>query len=126
MPFSKVADFQFICIHLVWQIIISLVEATDSILDQYGEIRCSDFFPGNKPSSVSLPRLMPIHRSVRHLDELELFELPKFSYQELTEQIPMQPLGRIAGHAERTTVKTQHDRLEPGVKQRTEDMDLFK
>jgi type III secretion protein V len=39
---------------------------------------------------------MDIRRYVRKLIELELYELPVLSHQELTEEITIQPLGRIA------------------------------
>jgi type III secretion protein V len=39
---------------------------------------------------------MDIRRYVRKLIELELYELPMLSHQELTEEITIQPLGRIA------------------------------
>jgi type III secretion protein V len=38
---------------------------------------------------------MDIRRYVRKLIELELYELPVLSYQELTQEITIQPLGRI-------------------------------
>jgi type III secretion protein V len=38
---------------------------------------------------------MDIRRYVRKLIELELYELPVLSHQELTEEITIQPLGRI-------------------------------
>jgi type III secretion protein V len=37
-----------------------------------------------------------IRRYIRKLIELELYELPILSHQEFTEEITMQPLGRIA------------------------------
>jgi type III secretion protein V len=38
---------------------------------------------------------MDIRRYVRKLIELDLYELPVLSHQELTEEITIQPLGRI-------------------------------
>ena len=39
---------------------------------------------------------MDIRRYVRKLIELELYELPVLSYQELTQEITIQPMDRIA------------------------------
>lgn len=38
---------------------------------------------------------MDIRRYVRKLIELELYELPVLSYQELTQEVTIQPLGRV-------------------------------
>ena len=39
---------------------------------------------------------MDLRRYMRKLIELELYELPALSHQELTDEITIQPLGRIS------------------------------
>lgn len=54
---------------------------------------------GNLSQSRSRPVMvvsMDIRRYVRKLIEMELYELPVLSYQELTQEITVQPLGRVA------------------------------
>ncbi len=51
--------------------------------------------PPHGPRPVLLTSL-DIRRYVRKLTEMELYELPVLSYQELTEEITLQPLARIA------------------------------
>ena len=50
----------------------------------------------NETNRPVLLTSMDIRRYVRKLIELELYELPVLSHQELTEEITIQPLGRIA------------------------------
>jgi type III secretion protein V len=54
---------------------------------------------GDFTSETNRPVLltsMDIRRYVRKLIELELYELPVLSHQELTEEITIQPLGKVA------------------------------
>ncbi|MDR2779426.1 MAG: type III secretion system export apparatus subunit SctV [Puniceicoccales bacterium] len=50
----------------------------------------------NETNRPVLLTSMDIRRYVRKLIELELYELPVLSHQELTEEITIQPLGKIA------------------------------
>jgi type III secretion protein V len=53
---------------------------------------------GDLSASAQKPVLltsMDIRRYVRKLIELEIYDLPVLSYQELTQDINIQPLGRI-------------------------------
>jgi type III secretion protein V len=50
----------------------------------------------NETNKPVLLTSMDIRRYVRKLIELELYELPVLSHQELTEEITIQPLGRIS------------------------------
>jgi type III secretion protein V len=53
---------------------------------------------GNIAGQINRPALltsMDIRRYVRKLIELELYELPVLSYQELTPEVTIQPLSRI-------------------------------
>ena len=49
----------------------------------------------NMPSRPVLLTSMDIRRYVRKLIEMEIYELPVLSHQELTEEITIRPLGRI-------------------------------
>jgi type III secretion protein V len=50
---------------------------------------------GEGPQKPILLTSMDIRRYVRKLIELDLYDLPVLSYQELTQEITLQPLGRI-------------------------------
>ena len=48
-----------------------------------------------QPSKPVLLTSMDVRRYIRKLIEGELYELPVLSYQELTPEITVQPLGRV-------------------------------
>jgi type III secretion protein V len=60
----------------------------DAIKKEVGDVR-------QNPQKPVLLTSMDIRRYVRKLIEIEVFELPVLSYQELTPEITIQPLGRI-------------------------------
>jgi type III secretion protein V len=61
----------------------------DTIKREVGEVSA-------QPQKPVLLTSMDIRRYVRKLIELELYHVPTLSYQELTQEITIQPLGKIS------------------------------